>query len=163
MHRASCRVCFYRNLTPKVVTVLKYYEKHYYPYNYKHQSNFSQTYSEERGRSTCDNDHHGIFEADVKSIPPCRPHDAPEPELSAYCDELPTAFQRARPTNQTVRPHTDIKKIYLVKYLINCARFVYCIPYWGESIYPPQASEGHFIPFLTLSGTNTPFSHYLRT
>ena len=26
------------------------------------------------------------------------------PGLPAYCDELSTAFQRARPTNQTVRP-----------------------------------------------------------
>ena len=141
--------------------ILQYYSEKQYPYNYKHRLNPSQTYSQERGRSTCDIYRHGIFEANVKSTPPCRPHDGLEPELPAYCDEFPTtAFQRARPTNQTVRPHTDIKKIYLVKYLINCARFVYCIQYWRESIYSPQAREGHFIisPF-----SHCPVPRYART
>ena len=129
---------FHSNLTPKVVTVLQYSEKHY-PYNYKHRLNPSQTYSQERGRSTCHNYRHGMFEANVKSTPPCLPHDGAEPELPAYCDELPTAFQRARPTNQTLRPHTDIKKIYLMKYFINCPNFVHRVPYWEESLYSPQA------------------------
>ena len=124
---------------PVGYTVLQYNSEKPYPYNYKHRLNPSQTYSQERGRSTCDNCHHGIFEANVKSIPPRRPHDGPRPEMPAYCDELPTSFQRARPTNQTVRPHTDIKKTYLVKYLINCGRFVYCIPCCWRSLSSPQA------------------------
>ena len=102
-------------LSPQLDTQSSYgtavYSENHNPYNYKHLLNPSQTYSQERGRSTCDNHHHGIFEANVKSTPPCLPHDLfNRPGLPPYCDEIPTAFQRAWPTNQIVRPQYRYKE-----------------------------------------------------
>ena len=131
LHRASCWVCFHRNLTPKVVTVLQYSEKHY-PYKYQLRLNPSQTCSQERGRFTCDSYDRGIFEANVKSTPSCLPHD-PTHLIGLDCLHIATSFLphfsgRGLPIKPYVL-NTDIMKIHLVKYLISCVRFVYCTPY----------------------------------
>ena len=86
------------------------------------------------------------------------------PRLPASCDELPTAFQRARPTNQTVRPQYRYNEDTLGEVFDQFRSFCMLYPILRRINIFSTSIRGSFycIPFLTLSGTNTPLSPHVN-
>ena len=86
-------------------------------------------------------------------MPTTRPYSIGLDCLHIATNFLPHFSCRGLPTKPYAL-NTDKQTIYLVKYLINCTRFVYCIPYWEESIYSPQEAS--------MRGSLYPLSHIIR-
>ena len=77
------------------------------------------------------------------------------PGLPAHCDELSTAFQRARPTNQTVRPQYRYNEDTFGEVFDQLRSFCISYPIMRRTNIISTSITGslYYIPFLTLSGT----------